>query len=403
MYFLVISYGIYAFLFHKMFIFFPQECCSLLHISIDMLIKGLGLFSIGMTCGKCLSIFDYRNKLILLIALIVMFVINIIFSQNIYFEYILSYLFLPLRFVLGMCLGVMMTWYLKHLNNYDHNTYENLLKILLNNALVAVPLWCIFKLCIPMNFWLSIISIMIFFNIIIVLFDKSLKTLNLSEKKKKSLFINISLDFFVKNGKMYMFLCTGISVVLFNALLVLLLQSEAINICNKDIVYTYLQQFIEKERNLNIVYDQLPFVLGGLSFLFPRFTKIAIWFLSPLLIINYFFIQSITLYSFLNGLIYNMYVTYAPLIAAYLKQITKDCDYSALIYYSLKSSITFILQYFFLSKLYQYTRISYSNYTWVVVGICLASQIFLLIFYKITQMKQHQLKNNNTNEDKIKS
>ena len=224
MYLYIISYGIYSFIFNKMFILFPQESSILFNLPINQIIHSSVFFSGGMVLGKCLSIFNLHHFYSMLTNLIIVVIINSLFIMNLIFNFNIYFF----RFILGICIGFIITIFMKEIS-FRHKEYkenEKFYSILLNYHIISIPLYFMFKWLIPINGWLFFINIILIINIVYVL-----KAKDNFKYKSDTIVVQFPKDFIKKYLYKYVFLGTILSLILFIALLVLFLQHKILTIC----------------------------------------------------------------------------------------------------------------------------------------------------------------------------
>jgi hypothetical protein len=374
MYFLIISFGIYSFFFSKMFIFFPKESCLLLQITMPVLIKSISIFNVGVSLGKFTSIINLKKKIILISVLIMVWCINILFIT----QYKLQFLFISLRFILGVCLGFIITLYLKNISQkYISNIHEKYIRILFNYQLIALPIWFFFKLYIPMYYWLYIILILVTVNIIVLIYTQD----NSCEKhNNKNIYMKFDYQLIKNFGSIFIFITTIIVMILFLSTLILLSHQKNLSFYNLDIIHLFLKHCFNA--NVIMIYEQIPFFISMICFFLPQNIKLYILCILPIsLLSNYFFLKSITLFSLNNGLIYALYVMYAPYFATFLKDITSHVtDFGSLICYAIKSFLSFIIQYYFLSFFYNLFIQNNDYYIFITIIFLLVIISLILIF-----------------------
>lgn len=373
MYFLILSYAIYSFIFSKIFIFFPQESATLLHISLFDIINGVIGFNVGSLLGKLISTFNFNNNKLLTKCLLMMLLIN---SLTIY-GLVQHMYFIIARFVFGVCIGLIITIYLKHISACNSKSHIIYLKLLFNCHLLVLPLWFLLKIFVPMIYWLPIMNIIIVTNIIYLFFCPLGVTTASSYALLKILYI-IWHSF----SSIYLHLTITISIILFNGLLVLMSHHQCLHYYSLDIIFMSAQVIFGKYTW--IFYEQIPFITGGLCLIFSNFLRRYILvLLLPSLLANYFILRSITLYSITNGLIYGLYVVYAVYFANFLKDITFHIfPYGSLLFYILKTLFSFVLQYYLLSYAYKYVVGAYANYFhFNIISVMLISILVLYFIY----------------------
>jgi hypothetical protein len=354
MYFLIISYGIYSFIFSKMFILFPQESCKLLGISITTLIKSIGVFNVGVTVGKFISIINFSFKKTLIGALLLIVIIN-----GIFIFYKVEKIFLILRLLLGLGLGLVISNYLKEVSSTCKNAnHEKFVSLLFNNHLVGLPVWFVFQTLLPQKYWLMAIGTLLMGNILYILLMKS----NFSERKTSKVVMELSKDFIRKYTYIYVVISIVTGILLFNALLVLLAH------CQLQLMYVFSFHKYEK-----IICQQIPFLVGGICYLCrDLFKQYGFYLLFILFVGNFWLIKSPWLLGVINGLIYGSYVVYVGHFATFLKNFTGHM-YSSFMFYGLISLLGLITKFFFLGKLYDIIIQNITHYFLIVGSILIVS------------------------------
>jgi hypothetical protein len=374
MYVYIISYGIYSFIFNKIFILFPEESSILLNLPMDKIIKSIPLFNLGIVIGKCFSIFNFNHHKSIIISLSTIVFINSLIICN----FFLSFNILIFRFILGISIGFIITIFMKEISfrykEYKQN--EKFYSFLLNYHIISIPLWILFKYIIPINKWLLFVNIILIGNIIYIQLSKE----NFQYKSEKFL-IEFPENFISKYLYKYILLGIILSLILFIAMLVLLIQHKVLEIYEKDYIYMYLETFTNK--NIKIFYNQIPLLMGSLCFFMRNKLKpYIIYIIFFLMFINFFF-HSLTLFSIVNGLMYGMYIIFAPFFTSYVKYFTSHFKQSQLFFYGLKSLLSFILQSLFLSTAFNFVIKHEYNYLVVVFSTYVFIKILLIIFEKI--------------------
>jgi hypothetical protein len=366
MLFFIISYIIYNFFFNKMIILMSLDISNILHVSIDKIIKSICFFNIGVNCGKILFFLNFVYFYIFLIILLILNLICLLF----YFQY--THYINILRFITGISLGIMITILIKEINiQYkSKKDQEKLLSLVINNNLFSLPLYLFFQYILSSNFWIIFIYILLTLNIIYIQYDTNIK--NQLKKKNQSLFLVIPKNFMINYLPIYLFLSFIISLILFISILVLLLQTNQSIIYNKDYFFNFFELFFTEEKVYSL-YNNLPIVIGSLCYFFRKILRKIIFYLIFIGLFSNYFINTVTLYTLINGLIYGIYIIYTPYFLAYVK--SEKFVHSQLILYIGKSLLGFILQYFFLNKSFSLIKKSPEIY-FIILG-------FILIFIKI--------------------
>lgn len=377
MYLYIISYGIYSFIFNKIFILFPEESSVLLNLPVSKIIDTISIFNIGVVIGKCLSIFNFHHFNSILISLLTIVLINSFFILKLALH--LNIFFF--RFILGICIGFIITIFMKEISfRYkEYKTNEKFYSLLLNYHIISIPLWLIFKYLIPINSWLLFINLILIINIIYIKMSK-----HQFQYKSDHIVIQFPENFIKKYLYKYVFLAIILSIILFIAVLVLLIQHKVLNIYDKDYIYLFLESYLGN--HIVTLYNQIPMLIGSLCFFMrDKLKKYISYIIFFLLLINFFLFKSVTLFSIINGLMYGMYVIFAPFFTSYIKFFTKDFKQSQLFFYGLKSFLGFFLQYFFLSKAFYFVLKHEYNYMLVVATTYIFIKVLLLVFDKIKQ------------------
>lgn len=376
MYLYVISYGIYSFIFNKIFILFPEESAILLNLPINKIIDSISFFNIGIVIGKCLSIFNFHHFNSILFSLITIIFINSCFIFNIALHFNIFFF----RFILGITIGFIITIFMKEISSRyeEYKTNEKFYSILLNYHIISIPLWIFFKYIIPINSWLLFINMILIINVIYIILSKEK-----FQYKNQHILIKFPENFIKKYLYKYLFLATILSLILFIAVLVLLTQHKVLNIYNKDYLYLLFEFYIGNSNTI-IFYNQIPMLIASVCFFIrKKLQPYIIYIILISLILNFVFFKSLTFFSLINGLIYGAYIIYAPFFISYIKYYCHDFKQSQLFLYGLKSLLGFVLQYFFLSKAFNFISKHEYNYMIIIGLIALIIKILLLIFEKI--------------------
>lgn len=381
MFFIIFSHGIFSFLLGKIFIFFPKETSLLFQISEETLIKSISFFNLGFLIGKISIIKNLINKNNIYFYYFFLILLNLINYFS--FKKTTLYFFL-IRFFTGLILGLLLNFFLKITST---NSKKNYLYIIFNYHLIGIPIWIIFRNFITIKYWLLTISIFLFINCIYIYLNSK----NFNEKKQKENFSWINsyenIFFFFK---IFLFFNLLIVSILFISTLVLISHQYGQSFFLKDKIFLFLKKYLN---HIEIFYDQIPLLIGGIFFFLKKKIKILylICFIKISLILNFFFFKNLTFFSIINGLIYSLYIIYAPYLGDLFKSLfKKNSIYGSLFIYGSKSFFSFLLQFFFLKKCFNFIKISFFNYfifTFIFI-FC------IFIFYIIKKIFFLKLKNN---------
>jgi hypothetical protein len=372
MLFFIISYIIYNFFFNKMIILMANDMCGLFNIPIYKILKSISFFNIGVTVGKLLFFFNFIYFYIFLTILIILNIICFL----LYFQY--NYCFNLIRFINGVSLGVMITVLIKEMSIQYKNKKdeEKSLSLLINNNIFSLPLYLFFHYIITIKYWIPFIILLISLNIIYIKYEKYKN--NTFIDKNKSLFIIIPDNFKKVYLPIYFFLSLLISLMLFTSILVILLQSNQSMFYKEDFIFNFFKLFMDKEKVYNI-YKNLPVILiASCCYIFRNILRKLIFYFIFIGFFIIFLTNSISAYTLVNGLIYGIYIIYAPYLLTYVK--SEKFLNSQLILYIGKSIFGFILQYFFLNIFFSVIKINKNNYFSIIGLIIIIMNILIWIF-----------------------